>query len=86
MKKKKKPGYYTLMALMIMMALGAVMTVMPVSYAYKDCLLGYKAHCTFTPISTILCIIAAVITYQVSQKLFTEVSPSIPSDEKEFRL
>ena len=72
MKRKKKPGYYTLLALAILMVLGAVLTIMPVSYAYKECMLGYKAHCTLTPISTILCVIAAVITYMVTQSLFTE--------------
>ena len=74
MKRKKKPGYYTLLALAILMVLGAVLTIMPVSYAYKECMLGYKAHCTLTPISTILCAITAAITYVAGQRLFTETS------------
>lgn len=74
MKRKKKPGYYTLLALAILMVLGAVLTIMPISYAYKECMLGYKAHCTLTPISTILCAIMAAITYVVGQRLFTEAS------------
>ena len=53
MKRKKKPGYYTLLALTILSVLGAVLTMMPISYAYKECMLGYRAHCTLTPISTI---------------------------------
>ena len=72
MKRKKKPGYYTLLALTILLALGAVLTVMPVSCAYKECMLGYKAHCTLTPISTILCIVFAAITFVVGQRLLTE--------------
>ena len=74
MKRKKKPGYYTLLALAILMVLGAVLTIMPISYAYKECMLGYKAHCTLTPISTIACVIIAVITYVVMNRLFTETS------------
>ena len=74
MKRKKKPGYYTLLALTVLLALGAVLTIIPVSYAYTECMLGYKAHCTLTPLSTILCIVAAVLTYAVGQRLCTEAS------------
>ena len=74
MKRKKKPGYYTLLALVILMVLGAVLTTMPVSYAYKECMLGYKAHCTLTPISTIACVMIAAITYVVMNRLFIETS------------
>ena len=72
MKRNKKPGYYTLLALTILLALGAVLTIMPIPYAYKECMLGYKAHCTLTPVSTILCIVFAAITYVVGQRFFTE--------------
>jgi hypothetical protein len=74
MKRKKKPGYYTLLTLVILMALGAVLTILPISYAYKECMLGYKAHCTLTPVSTVLCIVFAVIIYMVGQRSFTEAS------------
>ncbi len=74
MKRKKKPGYYTLLALAILFALGAVLTMMPISYAYKECMLGYKAHCTLTPVSTILCVIFAVITWMIMNSSFTEAA------------
>ena len=74
MKRRKKPGYYTVLALTILFALGAALTLMPISYAYKECMLGYKAHCTLTPVSTILCIVLTVITYVVGQRSFTEAS------------
>ena len=32
----------------------AIWTLIPVGTARKACLLGYEAHCTFTPISTII--------------------------------
>jgi hypothetical protein len=72
MKRKKKPGYYTLLALAILFVFGAMLTIVPTSYTYKDCLLGYKAHCTLTPISTILCAVFAVITFVFTNRLFTE--------------
>ena len=31
----------------------AVLTLIPTGTASKACFLGYKAHCSFTPISTI---------------------------------
>jgi uncharacterized membrane protein (DUF485 family) len=72
MKRKKKPGYYTLLALVILMVLGAVLTIMPISYAYKECMLGYKAHCTLTPVSTVSCLAVAAITWVVARTYFTE--------------
>jgi hypothetical protein len=72
MKRKRKPGYYTLLAAAILFVLGAVLTMVPMSYAYKACLLGYKAHCTLTPISTILCAAVAVIASALSYRYFTE--------------
>ena len=74
MKRKRKPGYYTLLALTVLLVFGVVLTIMPISYAYKECMLGYQAHCTLTPISTILCVIIAVITYVVGQRFFAEAS------------
>ncbi len=46
-----------------------VLTAIPSEKASKLCLLGYKAHCSFTPISTVICIIAALITIYVTVKL-----------------
>jgi hypothetical protein len=74
MKRQTKPGYYTVLALAILMALGAVLTAMPISYAYRECMLGYRAHCPLTPISTFSCVIIAVITYAVGRELLTEQS------------
>jgi hypothetical protein len=45
---------------------------MPLSYAYKECLLGYRAHCTLTPVSTNVCAVFAAITGVAARRLFTE--------------
>jgi len=42
-------------------AISAVWTIMPDSSASKDCMVGYMAHCTFTPISTIILLFMAIV-------------------------
>ena len=46
-------------ASLALFALG-IWTALPTG-ATKLCYLGYYAHCSFTPISTIICIVAAII-------------------------
>lgn len=40
--------------IIIILILAGISTLIPAS-ASKPCYLGYYAHCTFTPISTIIC-------------------------------
>jgi hypothetical protein len=47
----------------VILSIAAVKTVIPNEKASKPCLLGYKAACSFTPISTIILIVAAVGTF-----------------------
>lgn len=51
------------------LAIAAIKTVIPNADASKPCLLGYKAACSFTPISTVILIIAAVIVFLVANQL-----------------
>lgn len=64
--KQRKKGYGLLMGLTILLTLATISTLIPESGASKSCMLGYKAHCTFTPISTVICAIlaAAVCRYR----------------------
>ena len=50
------------------LALAAVKTVIPFPYVSKACMLGYKAGCSFTPISTIILVVAIAITYVVAKR------------------
>ena len=70
-RKTKKPGYATLHALSILLAIGAVLTIVPSPMAYRECLLGYKAHCTFAPFSTLACVILAAANCTLRRRLFT---------------
>ena len=53
--------------LAILIVLGAT-TLFPAAGASKPCMLGYYAHCTFTPISTVLCWAGAVVFYLRQRK------------------
>jgi len=49
------------------LSIAAVKTAIPNEKASKPCLLGYKAACSFTPVSTIILIIAAIGTFVVAK-------------------
>ncbi len=44
-----------------------ILTLVPAP-ASKPCLLGYYAHCSFTPISTVLCLAIAGALFWYGQK------------------
>ena len=46
----------------IIVALAAVSTVVPAP-ASRPCLLGYYAHCSWTPLSTLICLAIAGAIY-----------------------
>jgi hypothetical protein len=54
-------------AVIVILSIAAVKTAIPNEKASKPCLLGYKATCSFTPISTAILIIAAIVTFVVAK-------------------
>ena len=48
--------------------LAAIKTVIPFPYVSKACMLGYKAGCSFTPISTVILVVMIIITYVVAKR------------------
>ncbi len=70
-KIKKQPWYGILMAFTVIMTLSAVITLIPDAAASKLCPLGYKAHCSFTPWSTIISLFLAMISCKIRSKWFT---------------
>jgi hypothetical protein len=56
-------------AVIIILSIAAIKTVIPNAEASKPCLLGYKAACSFTPISTIILIIAAICVFVVAKRV-----------------
>ncbi|MBN1782657.1 hypothetical protein JW948_16090 [bacterium] len=57
--KTRKKGYNLLLGLTILFSIMIVTTLIPDPSASKPCLLGYHAHCTFAPISTVIAMLAA---------------------------
>ena len=55
--------------IMVILSITTVKTALPHSQASKPCLLGYKAACSFTPISTAILVTAVVITFLVAKRL-----------------
>ncbi len=49
--------------------IAAVKTALPEAKASKPCLLGYRALCSFTPISTIILAAVAVVLFYFSGKI-----------------
>jgi hypothetical protein len=75
MQKQRNPGYWTLLNFTILMALGALFTLIPASTAYKESLLGYRSFCTFAPVSTVACILITGANCIVRKRLFTRQFP-----------
>ncbi len=67
---RKQPGYAILLVVTIMFTLLAISTLIPQASASKDCILGYKAHCTFTPWSTAVCLVIAAVSCRIRAKFF----------------
>jgi len=78
--KTKKKGYGFLLVLTIVVTLAGLWTLVPQASAAKVCILGYKAHCTFTPISTLVCIALAAIICRIRKRNFTSMES--PKTEK----
>jgi hypothetical protein len=53
----------------IIISISAIKTLIPYASASKPCLLGYKATCSFTPISTIILLAVAVAVFFVSRNI-----------------
>ena len=62
---RKQPGYTIMLVFTILAVLAAVSTLVPQASASGNCLIGYKAHCPFTPVSTLLCLVLAGISCRI---------------------
>ena len=69
--KKQKKGYWLLFTLTIIFTLLAVSTILPDVGASKISRLGYKAHCSYAPISTLICLTLSAITCKIRKRVFT---------------
>jgi len=72
--KIRKKGYWILFILTLFLTFLAVSTLIPSERASKVCLLGYKAHCTYTPISTVVCALPAGFVCFIRKRFFVTYS------------
>ena len=47
----------------VVLVLAAIVTMLPRASARKRCMLGYKALCTFSPISSIVLVVIAAFVW-----------------------
>jgi len=69
--KVRKRGYAIFLVLTILFTLCAIWTLIPAESASRACDLGYKARCTFTPYSTLICLVLAALTCKLRKRFFT---------------
>jgi hypothetical protein len=48
--------------------LAAIKTIIPFPWVSKACMLGYKSGCSFAPVSTVMLVVFALITYVVAKR------------------
>jgi hypothetical protein len=58
-----------LIAVIVILSLAAFKTATPAVDASKACLLGYKAFCSFTPVSTLILAMAAIGTFFATKSI-----------------
>jgi len=69
--KIREKGYWVFLVLTILFTLLAVLTILPDASASKVSRLGYKAHCSYAPISTLICLSLSAITCTTRKYIFT---------------
>jgi len=61
----EKKGGMAYLIIAVLFVLAAIITLVPYKNIDDACLFGYKALCAFTPISTLILLVFAVIFYIV---------------------
>jgi energy-converting hydrogenase Eha subunit C len=67
---KKQPMYSIMLLTTVLCTLGAISTMLPQESVSKISLLGYKAHCPFSPVSTLLCLLLAGVSCKIRAKKY----------------
>jgi hypothetical protein len=55
--------------IIVALSIAAIKTVIPNLNASKACLLGYKATCSFTPVSTAILVLVAISVFAAAKRL-----------------
>ena len=65
-----KTGYKVLMLVTIILTLSGLITLLPYGNASEKSMMGYRALCSFAPVSTIACFILAGVTCKIRKARF----------------
>ncbi len=65
-----KTGYKIFIIITIVFALSGLLTLLPDGNASKNNMLGYMSHCSFTPVSTLICFILAGVSCIIRRARF----------------
>ena len=66
----RQKGYVLLLLLTVLLTLSGIVTLLPLASASKECMLGYKALCTWAPISALVCFLAAAVVCIIRKRNF----------------
>ena len=66
----KAYGYMIFLGATILLTLCAFLTLLPNSHASEANFIGYKSLCSFSPISTVLCVLFAGTMCKIRKKIF----------------
>lgn len=68
-KKIIQPWYAVFIALTVLFTTLAILSAIPSPNAGKECILGYKANCSFAPYATLICLAIAGIFCVIRARL-----------------
>jgi hypothetical protein len=69
---RKKKVYWTLFVITSVFTLAGLLTLIPRAAASRECALGYRALCAYTPASTGMCLTAALMACIIRRREFKD--------------
>jgi hypothetical protein len=65
-----KTGYKIFMVITIVFVLSGILTLLPVGNISENNILGYMSHCSFSPVSSLICFILAGVSCIIRKAKF----------------
>jgi uncharacterized membrane protein YozB (DUF420 family) len=65
-----KTGYKIFLIITIVFVLAGILTLLPIGNPSEKNMLGYMSHCSFAPVSTLICFILAGVSCIIRKAKF----------------
>lgn len=65
-----KTGYKVFMIITIVLTVSGLITLLPYGSASEKSMMGYKALCSFAPLSTLICFVLAGVSCKIRRAKF----------------